>query len=369
MVPPAIPFLDLRVSDPDEKRLLLAAVDRVLDHGRLINGPEVAALEQQVALRCGRRHGLGVASGTDALYIALRALGLGTGDEVIVPALSWVATANAVALTGARPVFADIGDDLNIDPAAAARCITARTRAILPVHYTGKICDMAALGRLADRHGLILVEDAAQAFGAEQAGRPAGAFGQVGCFSMNCMKVWAACGEAGMLVTDDAAFYERMTALRYNGTVNRETCILVGLNGRMDTVQAAILLRRLERLPDLLARRRAVAEHYRRRLQNWVETPSENPGARDACYTFTIRCDRRDALQADLAAAGIETKIQHPILMCDQPVYRRSEVVAVPNARRLVDRILCLPASEKISDDEVDRVCDRIGHFYAGKGA
>ncbi len=216
-----VAFLDLRVLDDDERAELMAAVETVFRHGRMLLGPEVQELEQRVAQRCGREYGIGVSSGTDALYLALRSLDIGPGAEVITTSLSWIATTNAIALTGATPVFADIRSDLNIDPASVQRLVTERTRAILPVHYTGKVCDMAALQQIADTHGLFIVEDASQAFDATWHGRRAGGFGVLGCISMNPMKVLAACGEAGMIVTDRADLRDRLESLRYNGTINK----------------------------------------------------------------------------------------------------------------------------------------------------
>jgi dTDP-4-amino-4,6-dideoxygalactose transaminase len=361
-----VPFLDLRIHDADERAALMRAVERVFEHGRIVLGPEVDELERRVAARVGRRHAVGVASGTDACYLALRGLGIGPGDEVVTTSLSWIATANAVALTGATPVFADIGDDLNIDPAGAERCITPRTRAIMPVHYTGKMCDMDAIMAIAARHGLHVVEDASQAFDAEFGGRKSGSFGVLGCFSMNPMKVLAACGEAGMIVTDRDDLRERLIALRYNGTVNREECVTPSHNGRLDTLQAAILLERLDRVGGIVTRRRQIAGWYAELLGGVVGTPVERRGDVDIYYTYQIRAPRRDELKAQLESRGVETKIQHPYLMCQQPAYQPQPADACPNATRLQREILCLPVHEKLERADVEYVADCVRAFYAG---
>jgi len=358
-----VPFLDLRVTDPAEKAALLSAVERVLDHGRLINGPEMETLETKVAESCGRRFAVGVGSGTVALYLALKGLGIGPGDEVITTSLSWIATANAIGLLGATPVFADIGDDLNIDPDSAARLVTSRTKAIVPVHYTGRICRMEAFEALCSEHKLLLVEDAAQSFGSRLNDRPAGNFGAVACFSMNSMKVFASCGEAGMILTDDAAMRERLVSLRYNGTVNRETCIEPSLNGRMETLQAAILLERLPLVPAIIQARQERAAWYDALLADVVDTPPATPGLFHSYYTYTIQADRRDELKAYLEARGVECKIQHPILMPDQPPYKSCRA-ETNNARRVQARILCIPANEKISREQVEYVAQSIRSFY-----
>jgi dTDP-4-amino-4,6-dideoxygalactose transaminase len=327
-------------------------------------GPEVQELERRVAARCGRRYAVGVSSGSTGLLLGLKSVGIGPGDEVITTALSWIATANAIAVAGATPVFADIDDDLNIDPASVRELVTPRTKAIVPVHWAGKVCRMPALIEIAEEYGMMVVEDAAQAFDASHHGRKAGSFGVVGCFSMNAMKIFAACGDAGMVVTDREDVYERLLALRYNGTVNREICIEISLNGRLDTLQAAILLQRLDDVKAIIERRREVARWYNEALGVVVETPKEGPGERDAWYTYTIRAARRDELKAFLETRGIETRIHHPYLMPEQPVYRDGVRGKFPNAQRLVGQVLCLPATEKIHRDEVEYVAACIREFY-----
>lgn len=364
-----VPFLDLRITDERDRAELLSALNTVFEHGRIVLGPEVQELESRIASFCGRRHAIGVGSGTTALFLGLKALGIGAGDEVITTSLSWIATANAIALTGATPIFADIRDDLNIDPSSVRQLISPRTKAILPVHYTGKVCRMPALTQLAREHGLKIVEDASQAFSAAHAGQKAGSFGVIGCFSMNPMKIFGACGEAGMVVMDSTDVYDRLAALRYNGTVNREECIEPSLNGRIDTVQAAILLQRLPRIDHVVEKRRAIASWYNEQLAGIVQTPKEQQGEWDIYYTYTIQADRRDDLKAFLENKGIETKIQHPYLMPDQPPYRTAGAAEVPNARRLVKRILSIPAHEKLTQAEVGYVASCIRAFYGGSSA
>ncbi|MHB8834635.1 MAG: DegT/DnrJ/EryC1/StrS family aminotransferase [Candidatus Methylomirabilia bacterium] len=354
-----VPFLDLRVTDEGERRELLEAVEATLRHGRLVMGPEVGELERAVAATVGRNYGVGVNSGTDALFLGLKALGVGPGDEVVTTALSWIATANAIALTGAVPVFADIRDDLNIDPESVARLLNDRTKAVLVVHYTGKICDMEPILAAAGRRGIPVVEDASQAFGAHRGGRVSGAWGTMACFSMNPMKIFAACGEAGIVLVDDDRLRDRLEILRYNGTVNREVCVEPSLNGRLDTVQAAILLRRLPRVPGVIATRRRNAARYHEALRGVVGLPEEETGEMQVYYTFTVRTPRRDELKCFLEQRGIEVKIQHPRLMPDQPAYRgcRREC---PRAQELVHQILCLPVHEKLTVADIDFVASSI---------
>lgn len=361
-----VPFLDLRVTDETERAELRSALEQVLVHGKIVLGPEVEELEKKIASFCGRSFAVGVNSGTDALFLSLKSLGISQGDEVITTALSFVATANAIALTGAVPVFADIRDDLNIDPESVRKLVTPKTKAILPVHYTGKVCRMHELQEIAKSHGLFLVEDASQAFGAAHRGAKAGSFGELACFSMNPMKIFAALGEAGMVVTDRKDLADRLLALRYNGLVNREECRDVSLNGRLDTLQAAFLLKRLDQFPEIVRRRREIASGYAQRLKGVVEIPQEREGEEDIYYTYTIRTPKRDALKAFLEQQGIETKIQHPFLMPQHPVYRGKTPGSFPKAEKLVQEVLCLPVHEKLTQSETAYVADQVVKFCKG---
>ncbi len=359
-----VPFLDLRVHDEDERARLLGAMERMLTHGRMVMGPEIEAFESAVADYCGRQYGVSVGSGTDALFMGLRALEIGAGDEVITTALSWVATANAIAMTGATPVFADIRDDLNIDPASVERLITPRTRVLLVVNYTGRMAEMETLLDICEHHQLHLVEDGSQAFGALRNGKRCGSFGVLSAISHNPMKVFAATGEAGTVLCDDPALRERLVMLRYNGTVNRETCIEPSLNGRMDTLQAAVLLQRLQTFDALIARRREHAAYYHSRLAGCIDLPEEGADERQVYYTFTIRTERRDELERYLAECGIETKVQHRILMSEQPAYRpaRGEYAT---AQQMARTILALPVHEKLSEAQRAHVADSVLAFFA----
>ena len=273
--------------------------------------------------------------------------------------------ANAISLTGATPVFADIGNDLNIDPKSIRPLIGKRTKAIVPVHYTGKICRMPEIIQIAEQHNLVVVEDAAQAIGANLDGKPSGSFGTLASFSMNSMKILASCGEAGAIVTDSEPLYNRLVSLRYNGTVNRETCLEPSLNSRMDTLQAAILLKRMEHLPQIIERRREIATKYNNLLGGIVEVPLSKINENDVFYTYTIKTKHRDKLAKFLAEMHIETKIQHPILMPEQPYYKRDAKGVWKNAKRIVKEILSIPANEKLTDGDIIYIADLIRKFFS----
>lgn len=359
-----VPLLDLSIKDPVLREQLLAAVGQVLDHGRFIMGPEHDQFEAAVATYCGRQHCVGVGSGTDALYLALRALDIGSGDEIITTPMTWVATTNAIVLCGATPVFVDIGEDLNIDAGLIEAAITPRTKAILPVHFTGQMCDMDAITKIADENGLILIEDAAQAFGARDHERRAGSFGRIACFSMNPMKVFNAFGEAGAVVTDETVLADKLRSLRYAGTINKEDCQTPSINGRLDTIHAAMMLVNLERLDEKIAGRRRIAAAYRKVLDGIIDCATEKDGFFHSYYCFTLFAERREDLRAFLLARGIETKVQHPFLMPQHTAYQGKFKAHIPVAERLVKKIVCVPAHEDITQDDISYVGNAIREFY-----
>ena len=356
-----IPFLDLRLKDDVLKRELLAAVERVLDHGMFMLGPEVNELEEVIASYCQSEFAVGVGSGSDALYLALRALDIGPGDEVITTPMTWVASVNAIVLCGATPRFVDIREDMNIDESLIPDAITSRTRAILPVHWHGKLCQVDEICRLAGEHGLSVVEDAAQAIGAERDGRRAGSFGHVNCLSMNAMKVWGAYGEAGAVITNDASLDTKLQSLRYAGTINKEDCHYPSLNARIDTMQAAMLLVNFQRLQQRIERRREIAAFFTEALCQDVECPQV--ASDHVFYTYTILVDQRDRLAEYLESKGISVRIRHPLLVTQQKAFR--ELPAdVPVAQRLVDRVLSIPNHQDLNQQEMEYIVSCINEFY-----
>lgn len=359
-----IPYLDLSVKDPKLKADLLAAVERVLTHGRLVLGPEVDDLERSIASFCKRKNAVGVSSGSDALFLALRSLEIGPEDEVITTPMSWIATANAITLCGANPVFVDIAEDLNINPDLISAAITPRTKAILPVHYTGKVCDMSKIMDIAKAHNLFVIEDAAQAFASKYKGAMAGSFGDLACFSMNAMKVFNAFGDAGAIVCDDDDLNKKLHILRYAGTVDKEDCHIPSSNSRIDTIQAAMLLVSLNGLEDKIAKRRRIAFRYSENLKDFVTCPSDDENSYHTYYTYTIICKSRDELKSFLHSKGIECKIRHPILMPHHRAYKSSHTASFPVAEKLVKEILCLPNHENMTTDEVDIISGYIKGFY-----
>ena len=364
-----VAFRDLRVTDVSLRNSLLESFEEVLANGPLLMGPRVEHFERRLAAYCDCSNAIGVASGTCALYLGLRALGIGAGDEVVTTPMSWVATLNAILMTGAKPVFVDVGNDQNIDPALVEPAITQYTRAIVTVHFTGRLCDMTSLSQLAKKHNLFVIEDAAQAFGAKNKDYKAGSAGDVAAFSLNPMKVFPGYGEAGALVTNDEEVAKRIRALRYLGTERKEVCKEVSLNHKMDELQAALLLHGFERIDALVDARIDMARRYSVNLSDVVGVPAapEEGDRSSNFFDYVIFSDRRDELRSFLHNYGVETKVKHPVLLCDHPVYRCEPRPVIPVADRLVNQMISLPLHEKMKTSDLDYVCQVISEFANGR--
>lgn len=362
-----VPYVNLPAQFEEERDELLPLVERVLAAGDHVGGQAVAMLEREVAALCGVRHVVALNSGTDALVFALAGLGIGRGDEVITPPNSFIASTAAIVHVGATPVFADVGPDQNIDPAAVERVITPRSKAIMPVHLTGRVCEMDAIAEIARRHGLKIVEDAAQSIGSSYRGRMSGALGDVGCFSLHPLKNLNAAGDGGLLATDDDALAERVMRLRNHGMSDRNTVLEFGYVSRLDTLQAAILRMRLARLADVIARRRRNAALYRDLLdREHVYFPEERPNTTDTYHTFVVQVDHRDALKTWLAERGVGTAIHYPVPIHLQPAAARlgHGLGAFPVTERQSARILTLPVNQFTTPEDVAYVARQVNLFF-----
>jgi dTDP-3-amino-3,4,6-trideoxy-alpha-D-glucose transaminase len=348
----------------DDAVAVRAAIERVISSGWFVLGPEVEAFETEFAAACGAGHAVGVGTGTDAITLILRALGIGPGDEVITSPLSAAYSALAIMMAGARPVFADIdARRLTIDPEAVAAAVTSRTRAILPVHLYGQAADMPALERIAARHDLAIVEDACQAHLATSAGRPVGTIGIAGAFSFYPTKNLGALGDGGAVVTRDPSLAERIKRLRNGGQTSRYHHLEAGANSRLDEVQAAILRARLPFLQRWTERRRAVARHYRRRLDGAAFAVPEEFDAGHVYHLFPVLTSARDALQAHLAAAGVETLIHYPVPIPRQPALAATQPAHCPIADRICAEVVSLPMYPSLSDDAAALVAEAAAAF------
>ena len=377
--PPMRPmaFVDLAAQQARLRPAIDAAIARVLDHGRYVMGPEVAELEGELAARTGARHVVSCASGTDALYLAVRALGLGPGERVLVPAFTFAATAEAVALAGGEPVFVDVdASTCNVDPVAISDALEALEGpapvGLISVDLYGRPADHPVLTSLASDHGLWVVNDAAQGFGAQIGGRSTCAWGDVAATSFFPAKPLGGYGDGGAIFTDDAALADRMRSLRLHGQgPHPYVHVDVGITGRLDTMQAAILLQKLTIFDDELAARAAVAARYHDGLHDVVGVPDVAPSVVPAWALYTIRVPggspRRARLREALTAAGIPTAIYYPIPLHRQDAFRGALVSpsGAPVAQRLADEVLSLPMHPYLEMTDQDRVIDIVREVLA----
>ncbi len=375
-----IPILDLHAHHKPLKQEILRAMERVLDSNTFILGPEVQKLEERVAAYCQTAHGIGVSSGTDALLVALMALDVGPGAEVVTTPYSFFATAGAVARLGARPVFVDIDPaTYNLDPARLEEALTPRTRAILPVHLYGQCADMEPMLQAAKKHGIPVVEDAAQAIGAEyRGGRRAGSMGAAGCLSFFPSKNLGALGDGGMVVTNDAALAEKMRVLRVHGSKPKYYHKLLGGNFRLDALQAAVLNVKLPHLDAWTKKRQENARRYTclfresglpgKGAVTLPEARYAGPGvAHYHIYNqYVLRARDRDRLREHLGREEIGTEIYYPVPFHMQECFRSLELRegAYPEAERAARESLALPIYPELTEAQQARVVEAIGRFY-----
>ena len=365
--PISIPLMDLKAQTRALKAEILEKFSATLDNTSFCLGPDVEAFEREFAAYCGSAHGVALNSGTSALHLALLALGIGPGDEVVTTPYTFVATAWAISYCGAQPVFADVDPDtFLLDPAAAEKAITPRTRAILPVHLYGQPADLDALLDLARRKGLPLVEDAAQAHGALYKGKKAGSLGAIAAFSFYPSKNLGACGEGGLALTGDAALAAKMRALREHGSVKRYYHDTVGFNYRMEGLQACALRVKLPHLDKWNARRQQLARLYDSLLENGpVRLPRTAPDRSHVYHLYVVRHPRRDALAAHLKARGIGTGFHYPLPLHLQKAYAhlKLEEGRFPRSEQAARECISLPLYPELSDEQVRTVAAAVREF------
>jgi len=361
-------FIDLKSQYQASRDLINARIQAVLDHGQYIMGPEVRELEEALARYTGARHCITVASGTEALLIALMALGVGRGDEVITTPFTFIATAEVIVLLGATPVFVDVDPaTCNLDAAQIEAHVTPRTRAILPVSLFGQVADMDEINAVAARHGLPVIEDGAQSFGAFYRGRRSGNLSTIGCTSFFPSKPLGCYGDGGALFTSDDELAGAMREIRVHGQSRRYVHTRVGVGGRMDTLQCAIVLAKLPLFDWELQQRQRAAASYAARLGGRVRPVGRRTDRSSVYAQYTVVVERREAVQRALQAAGIPTAVHYPVPVHLQPAYAALSAGGdCPTARMLAEKVLSLPMGPYLTDADIDRVCtvllDAVGH-------
>jgi dTDP-4-amino-4,6-dideoxygalactose transaminase len=361
-----VPFVALDRQYNEMRDEINNSVQRVMERGLYVLGPEVGEFETSLAEICGSPYCLTVANGTDALVIALKVLGIGSGDEVIVPTNSFIASAGAVVQTGAKPVFCDVLEDFNIDASDAEKRITANTKAIMPVHLTGRPADMIAINSIAQKYDLFVIEDAAQAIGASLNGEKVGSMGDLAAFSLHPLKNLFVMGDGGFISMKCPFIYEKIKKIRNHGLIDRDTCAFWGMNSRLDTIHCAIGLEKIKVFDSITNRFKKVARMYKEGLMEVVNVPDEPAGMSAVYHNFVITCERRDELSQYLSVNGIETKMHYPILLHRQPaaIGLFDGKGDFPMAEKLNAMQLSLPIFPEITEKEVKYVIENIISFY-----
>jgi len=362
-----IPYINLGLQNIGLKEELIAEFWKVMESGQFIMGDALASFEKSFAAIAQTKYAFGVANGTDALFLSLKAIGIKAGDEVITAPNSFLASASSIALIGGTPVFADVRDDFNLDPEKVEKAITSKTKAIIVVHLTGRPAPMEELMAISKKHNLHIIEDCAQAIGAEYKNKHVGSFGTTGCFSLHPLKNLAASGDGGVITTNDDNVYKYLQVARNHGLKNRDECEFWSYNSRLDNLQAALLNVKLKVLDKWTARRREIADRYYAGLKDLdLIVPKDKPYEKAVYHTFIIQSKQRDALKQFLADNGIDTKIHYPIPIHLQQAakslgYKKGDF---PVTERQTETILSLPVYPELTNEQVDYVIEYVRKFY-----
>lgn len=364
-----VPFIDLKQRFQEEKAELMNCVEKVLSSGSLVLTPELDEFEKMAAKYAGAKHCIGLNSGTDGIMMGLWAAGIKKGDEVIHPPISFIATTGAIHHIGATPVYCDVGEDSLIDPEKIEEKITENTKAIMPVHWAGMMCDMDRIQAIADKHGLLVIEDSAQSMGSYYKGKHGGTFGQSGCISCHPLKVLNAAGDGGLLFTNDDHIASQIRLYRNHGTASRDNVVIYGVNSRLDVLHAEILKFRLAKIDEVISRRRHNANLYRKFITtSKITLPIEktDEGYVDSYVMFIARAERRDELKQYLANCGIESLVYYGTALHLHEAakiydYKRGDF---PIAEKICDEVLALPHHQHLTDEQVIFVAEKINEFY-----
>jgi len=359
-----VQFLKLALSKSFELKQNMKLFKKFLLKGTFVLGKDVEKFEKKLSVYINKKYTLGVSSGTNALYLALKSINIKKDDEVIVPCLSWYSTFTAVAMTGAKPVGVDINDDYLINPHEIKKKINKKTKALIVVHFTGLIKNMDIIKKICKANKIFLVEDCAQSFGSIYKKKKAGYFGDVSAFSMNPMKVLSSFGEAGAVSTSNKKIYEKLKILRYAGIdVKKDECFYPDLNHKIDTLQALVILKRINSLKRIIKRRIINASYYNKYINSKMKKPEFHKNFQHIYYTYQIRCSKRDQLLKFLKKKGVETKIQHKKLLCDHSGFKNSRKETFVNARKIIKESLCIPIHEKLSRNDLFYIVKNINIF------
>ncbi len=361
-----VPFVNLGLQYKNYKKPILNKFDLLSSNGEYVLGKELNKFEKEFANYCGTKYAIGLGNGSDAISFSLISLGIGPGDEIIIPANSFVATAWTVANTGAKIIYADVNDDFNINPDSIIKLITKKTKAIIPVHLTGKICKINEIEKIAKKHNLHVIEDAAQAVGAMYKSKKAGSFGITGCFSLHPLKNLHVHGDGGVLTTNNKKIYQKILKLRNHGLRNRDECEFWGYNSRLDNIQAAIARIKLKDIEKINNKFKNIAKIYNYEFSKILEIPLDDKNRKSVYHRYVIKSNKRDQLKKYLYSKGIETKINYPIPLHLQKAskninYKKNSLL---NTEKLSKRILSLPIYSELTDQQIHYVVKTVKSFF-----
>jgi dTDP-4-amino-4,6-dideoxygalactose transaminase len=364
-----VPYVDLGAQWLETEDESLSEISRILRGGKSIGDPIIEQLESEISEFLGVKHCISLNSGTDALIMGLMSLGVSRKDEVITVANSFIASTAAIAHIGAIPKFIDVGEDHLMDPHLIESAITSKTKAIMPVHLEGKMCDMPTIRKIADNYGLYVIEDAAQSFGSSFSQFQPGQLSDLACFSFHPLKNLNGIGDGGFIATNREDVATRVSRIRNHGLVDRDTALEFGFVSRLDSIQAAILSIRLRTLGKVISIRNTIASQYDSGLDyKYITTPVFPDQVRHTYHLYVIEIDSRDLVQNELGSLGIQTKIHYPKLICDQPAYKAKFGEfneELPNTRRQAERILSIPIHQNLSSDQIQYVIDSLNQIVA----
>ena len=362
-----IPYINLGLQHKLIKEEILSSIGNVLETGQFILGDELTKFEKTFAQLSGTKYALGVANGTDALFLSLRAIGLKQGDEVITAPNSFLASASSVIIAGGIPVFADVREDFNLDPEKVEKAITSKTKAIIVVHLTGRPAPMDELIAIAEKHDLHIIEDAAQSVGAMYKDKPVGGLGTTGCFSLHPLKNLAAAGDGGVITTNDDEIYKYLVIARNHGLKNRDECVFWTYNSRLDNLQAALLNVKMKYLDKWTERRRTIANQYYKQFKNLpMIVPHDKSYEKSVYHTFIIQSEERNKLKEYLASKGVDTKIHYPLPIHYQEAakglgYKKGDF---PVTEKQAETILSIPVYPELTDEQVDYIVTEVRNFH-----
>ncbi len=365
-----IEVIDLRKRFQEEKKELMKSIKRVLEKGNLVLTKEVESFEKKICKYVGAKYCLGLNSGTDALMMSLWATGISKGDEVITSPISFIASASSIIHLGAKPVFVDVKEDLNIDPDLIEKAITKKTKAIMPVHWTGRICDMVKIKKIAKKYKLLIIEDAAQAMGSYYNKKHAGTFGNISAFSTHPLKNLNALGDGGFIITDNKKYYEKIKLYRNHGLKSRDNVEIVGVNSRLDSLHAEVLSYRLKRLKNIISRRNNNINLYNKTIScNQVKIIRSKKKFVDAHVMFITLCQRRDELQKFLLKNNIQSLVYYktPLHFHKALKFLGYKKGDFPVAEKLVKKVLAFPHHQHLTKNEIIKVANTINNFYKKK--